>query len=251
MKSARLIVVYLFLSACYQLPEFIRNRTGSDGMFLGLMALFLLLVHVVLRKQGRDGLQAAGLHWKSGSRAQLLTGLLVQASVTALAFGLSCALGLTRVTQVPPPEQLATGLLIFSIGTLLPSLAEDVLTRGYLFAHGAHRLSARTFVLLSTGLFVLNHAYRLQNGPTTWVFLAVMGVSLALPLVLTRSLWLTFGLHWGNNIVYQLTNNVIRSEDVTDFSSTWVLTGAILLMTFVLPLLVRRLGKSGLTGVTD
>lgn len=109
-------------------------------------------------------------------------------------------------------------------------MAEDILTRGYVARHLGHWLSARQFVWLSSGVYVLNHIYRLGSGPTTWVFLFVTGVALAIPLVLSGSLWFTVGLHWGMNIVYQLTSNVIQTETLPGtWNETWLLAACMLL----------------------
>jgi len=241
MKTAIPVLGYLILFGFYQLPEYVLNQTGNIGSFLALMALVVLIAHWVLRWQGESGLSALGLTITSYSGMQLLAGLVIQGVVSMLAFEGSYGLGITRVTYMPALPELILNSFIFAIGTFLPSLAEDILTRGYLYRYWGQRVSPRIFVIGSTILYVLNHIYRLQNGPATWFFLTVVGISLAIPLAISRSLWLTLGLHWSNNFVYRLTNDVLHTDDVSGISSTWLLTGLILVMSILLPRLMEYL----------
>jgi hypothetical protein len=104
---------------------------------------------------------------------------------------------------VPSPDALAGRLAIALVTTFIPSLAEDMLTRGLLAAR-LPRLQPLVFVLLSTLVYVLNHIWRLANGPAEWLLLAAFGVAYATALVRSGTLWAAVALHWGWNLANTL-----------------------------------------------
>jgi membrane protease YdiL (CAAX protease family) len=129
-----------------------------------------------------------------------------------------------QLAAVPAAAVVVRQSLVFSLGTFLPSLAEDILTRGYLFRHLEQRTSRRVFVLLSPAIYVLNHIYALSSGPTQLTYLFVIGLMLAVPLLVTRNLWYTVGAHWAGNIIYRISNDVLTMQDGPNpFPDLWEL----------------------------
>jgi len=58
-------------------------------------------------------------------------------------------------------------------------------------------------------MYVLNHIYRLGNGPLEWLTLACFGVSCATALWRTGTLWAAVGLHWGWNLANATADSVL------------------------------------------
>jgi membrane protease YdiL (CAAX protease family) len=56
--------------------------------------------------------------------------------------------------------------------------------------------------------YVLNHTYRLKNGPAEWAMLFCFGLACAAALYYSRSLWPAVGLHWGWNFAGKLGDSV-------------------------------------------
>lgn len=56
------------------------------------------------------------------------------------------------------------------------------------------------FVLASSAIYVLNHIYRLVDGPLAWLTLFCFGLAYAAALWRSGSLWAAVGLHWGWNL---------------------------------------------------
>jgi membrane protease YdiL (CAAX protease family) len=98
-----------------------------------------------------------------------------------------------------PLEDFLQALAWTTVFTFVPSIAEDILTRGFWARVPAWRWSAWRFVLFSSSVYVLNHVYRLGNGPTEWLMLFCFGLAYATALWRTGSLWAAVGLHWGWN----------------------------------------------------
>jgi hypothetical protein len=108
--------------------------------------------------------------------------------------------------------------LLYIAGTFLPSIAEDVITRGYLYTVFGSRWNKAIFVVVSSLVYVLNHTYKLAAPHESLLYLFITGVVLAIPLVLTNSLWFTVGIHWACNIVYRISNDVLQSTSVETHS---------------------------------
>lgn len=86
--------------------------------------------------------------------------------------------------------------------TFLPSIAEDMLTRGYLYEVAGRRWAPWVFVAVSSVAYVLNHVYRWEE----WALLFVFGCAYGAGLVRSGTLWGAVGLHWGwnfANVLYE------------------------------------------------
>uniref|UniRef100_UPI0030F3E071 CPBP family intramembrane glutamic endopeptidase n=1 Tax=Phenylobacterium sp. TaxID=1871053 RepID=UPI0030F3E071 len=96
---------------------------------------------------------------------------------------------------------LLAALPMLLLSTFVASLAEDILTRGFWYRAADIRWRGGVvFVLASSVIYVLNHIYRLGNGPVEWLVLFCFGVAYATALWRSGSLWVALGLHWGWNL---------------------------------------------------
>jgi len=152
--------------------------------------------------QKRKGLSAYGLFELGKYKFNLVNGLLLGFAFAPLSDMITVWLQWNEFSLAPSLLQIIIQTMIFAAGTLLPSLAEDILTRAYLFAHRPQRLNKNLFALVPALAFVLNHIFRLPH-TDVMVYLFILGSLLAWCLDYTRSLWLTFGIHWRSNIAYQ------------------------------------------------
>lgn len=196
------VVWFLLLFVGYQLPEGVGQRLLHRPLAqLALLLLFFGVAWITGRRMAGHGWQAYAMQWRAGSGRLLgLTFLLaIAAKVLALLVG-----GRLGVYAAAPPSGLAPltrfGLVAgMGLVMLLPSAAEDIVTRGFWYRVLPAHWSAAAFVLLSSTVYVLNHIYRLANGPLEWLMLFCFGLAYATALARTGSLWAAIGLHWGWN----------------------------------------------------
>ncbi|MCW5917872.1 MAG: CPBP family intramembrane metalloprotease, partial [Ferruginibacter sp.] len=107
--------------------------------------------------------------------------------------------------------------------TFFPSIAEDILTRGYLLGH-IKIIRPIFWVLLSATLYVLNHIWRLTDGLPVLSYLFLLGLVLGVCVIARKSLWLAFGIHWGSNIAFTLSGKGIDLKTTGDpMGPTWAL----------------------------
>lgn len=241
-STIKLITGFLVLFAAYHGAEYMILFRNSSTGFLAMQALFFLLAFLVARWQGFSGLATWGLTGGGRGLRNLGTGLLVGGLLYSSYFITSLKTGYNTIDSVPPANQFIPAFLLFTLGTFFSSVSEDILTRGYLFRHFGEKLPPNGLVLFSALVYVLNHIYRLKDGPLVWLYLFIIGIFLMLALVRTRNIWLTAGLHWAGNIVYHTTNSIISTRQLSAGNAgSWLYIAFLLLLIPITILICRRI----------
>lgn len=205
------IFYFLLLFALYHGAEYAFLFHQSIPGFLLLMGCFFVASWwIVYRVRGEEpalwGLELPGLVRK------LPLGFALGFGYAGLAFVLSCLVSGTRIVQIPETGFFIRQTALLAFGTLLTSFSEDILIRSLPYRYLRNQIRPVLLVLLTALLYVGNHIYRLEDGWLLLCHLFVLGVLLAIPLVRSGSIGPTLGIHFGMNIVYQLTNNVLHTE---------------------------------------
>jgi membrane protease YdiL (CAAX protease family) len=211
-------LAFAILFVLYQLPEGLGQRVlHSFPAVVVLTLMFLPTAWMLGRWLGFRGLDAWYLGLRPGWALLLAAAFAFALLTKTAALAAGAAGGVYRVGIDPALTaaavvSAAANLLPY---TFLPSIAEDIVTRGFLM-RALPALSRRpVFIAVSALLYVLNHIYRLQNGPTEWAMLFCFGLAYAAALYYSRSLWPALGLHWGWNYAGQLGDS-IASVDLLD-----------------------------------
>ena len=237
------LVGFAWLFACYHAAEYFVIFNYKPQFFLLLQGLFFASAWLIARMQGYQGLTAWGIIGKKSALKNLATGLLAGGLVYTIYFICSVTVGFENVIHIPAARDFAGPFLLFTFGTFFSSLSEDVLTRGYVFRHIGHALSTPLLTTISALVYVLNHIYRLQDGLLVWTYLFIIGIFLMLALVRTGNIWLTLGLHWSGNIVYQTTHQVIETNSTVSGNQGMLLYISFLLLLIPLTLLLSKKGN--------
>lgn len=237
MRTApRLAAGFLALFALYHLPDLFGRTLPASAV---AMLLFPLATWAVLRPGlGAPGFAAVGLGATPGRWRDLGLGLLAGAAFGGLSLAASLALGFEAADRGPAPGDLARVPWALAM-TFFPSLAEDLLTRGYLAYALRPPMRERPFVLLSSAVYVGNHLHRLGDGAPVLLYLGALGLAFALALVRTGALWLTLGLHWGGNLFLLLAGEVLATRSLAPEASQWVHAAAMAALAAAVALGVR------------
>jgi len=223
---------FLILFFIYHFPEFFSSFWLMATCKIG----FLAVAFVLARVQGWKGLGGYGLGLTNKWAADLLKGLMAGLFFFALSVFVSIQLGYEEITVVSSFSQVLNQLPMLLLMTAIPSVAEDILTRGYLFAH-LKFMKPFGWILLSSVVYVLNHIWRLTDGPAVLTYLFLLGLVLAAAVWIKRSLWLAFGIHWGANIAFESTHSLVQTKTLVQHEGpVWILAGtwALLLLVFVI-----------------
>jgi hypothetical protein len=224
---AGFVILFLF----YHLPEFFQNYYHQPLIWLFElgMVVFVIASYVIIKKQKHGGFAGYGLFHLGKYKFNVVSGILLGFGFAALANLMTLWLRWNTMSSHLSFTQVIGQTFIFAIGTLLPSLAEDILTRGYLFAHWNKKGSRGWFICVSALVFALNHIFRLTH-PDVMIYIFILGLVLAWCLIYTGSLWLTLGIHWGTNVAYQFFTNVITVRTVRETGlDNYILAGSYLL----------------------
>lgn len=200
----RLGVAFVVLFAAYQAPEGVGMRLlQSAAVGALLMTAFHAVAWGVGRALGwREGFTAYGLGLAPGWGRALGVGLGGMLALKAGSVAVGGALGWLTVERVQAPPSgtaLLVGLVGAAVTTLVPSVAEDIVARGFLL-RAWPLVRGPAYVVTCAVLFVLTHVYRLGDGPLTWGMLFCTGLAFAAAAWRTGSLWGAVGLHWGWNL---------------------------------------------------
>ncbi|TFW13586.1 CPBP family intramembrane metalloprotease [Massilia arenosa] len=231
--AARLLLVAVVLFFFYQLP----HGVGNDNLIL----MVPLVAWWGSRMLGFHGLRAWYLDARQGWLRLLGLGVVLSCAAKALALVIGSGADVYTVawTGGPPLAALAGPLALTVFGTFVASISEDILTRG-LVLRAFPRLDGRwLFIVVSSALYVLNHIYRLQKGPSEWIMLFCMGLAYAAALYRSGTLWAAVGLHWGWNLANGLAD-LFGQVDVANATAAPYWTAGAHLVMLAVTLLVMR-----------
>jgi membrane protease YdiL (CAAX protease family) len=202
-----------------------------------LMLIALLIAWPIGRWLGGRGFDRFGLALGPGWWVILLVGL----ALAALAKVASLALGLqTGVYAVSGAVQVLTvgTVAVALITTFVPSLAEDILTRGFLLGAAPVRLDFWSYTLLSALLYTANHIWRLDWGITEQLRLFCLGLAYGAAAWRWRSLWGAVALHWGWNLTSVLADRIVPLDTISVVGGRVIGSGAHLVLLLVVLLFV-------------
>lgn len=229
---------FFILFALYHFPEFFPSFWLMAVCKIG----FLLVAYIMARLQGWKGLGGYGLGFTTAWAARLGAGLLIGIIAFTASILFSVAAGYEKINGFAAATVIIKQLPLLLLLTAVPSVAEDILTRGYLYGHLKDKISKYSWIFLSATVFLLNHIWRLNDGAAVLSYLFFMGLVLALAVWKTKSLWLAFGIHWGSNLAFESSNALMKSESLVKHEGgTWMLAGVWVALFLVL--LVLRQNK--------
>lgn len=247
-SSARAALGFAILFALYQSAEgiggwLLESFAVQAGLMIACLAATWPVGRYILRFRGFD---AYALEWRPRVPLWLLAGLLLAFAAKAAAVFIGSRIGVYTIDGAVNAEgALLPVLALAAVSTFVPSIAEDILTRGFWWRVPGTALRGATFIAASSLIYVLNHIYRLGDGPTEWLMLFCFGIAYAAALVRTGSLWAAVGVHWGWNLANALLGQFADVQSVSN--DGWMLSAAAHLLMTALILAVpggRRAGTN-------
>lgn len=231
----KVIAGFVLMFVLYQAAEGAQTVI-APGNPLGpaLMVAALAIAWPIGRWLGGNGFDRFGLALTGRWWAVLLGGMLIAAlaKLTSLAVG---AAGGIYAVSVEPLAVPASAVAIALLSTFVPSVAEDILTRGFLLTAAPIRLNLWSFTLLSALLYTANHVWRFDWGITEQVRLFCLGLAYGAAAWRWRSLWGAVALHWGWNLTSVLADQVLALE-TANMDASRIISGSahLLLLAIVL-----------------
>jgi membrane protease YdiL (CAAX protease family) len=236
------ITGFAVLFAGYHAAEYMMLYHNNAVAFLIMMAVYFVAAWLIAKWQGYKGLPAWGITFNRSTLMYLCAGLLTGISLNAFGYINCLYFGFETISYIPATYGFIQQSVLLIFGTFFSSLSEDVLTRGYIYRHFNSNKYPVLFVLLSSGIYVLNHIHRLSE-PIYLLYLLLIGIQLAIPLFFTKNIWYTLGCHWAGNIVYHITNTVMHTDSDNSNRDMWVFILFVALLIPVNYLVSKKLGQ--------
>lgn len=202
-SAAKRAAVFVILFALYQSAEGVGARLLGNGLVANALMLSTLVAAPLLsRWLGFGWLGAYGLELKRGVGWLVLAGLPAAGMAKAIAVLVGVQLGIYAMSSgaTPASDAAPSAVAAALIVTAVPSLAEDIVTRGFWLRASGLRWTGAAFIAATSCIYLFNHVYRLGEGPAEWLRLLCFGFAYAAAAWRWRSLWAAFGLHWGWNL---------------------------------------------------
>jgi membrane protease YdiL (CAAX protease family) len=239
-QAARAGIAFAVLFVLYQSAEGVGWRLlHSFPLQAALMSACVLAAWPLSRWLGWRGYGAYALDARGRSMGWLGLGLLAafvaNAAVTWL--GVRWGVYAARGPWLAGAgfAALAAGLPVLLVSTVVPSIAEDILARGFWYrAAGIRWQRGLAFAAFSASYFLLNHLYRLGLGPWEWLMIFCMGVAYATALWRTGTLWAAVGLHWGWNLANGALDPLLPTTTLDPSGSKALIAAAHVVLAVVL-----------------
>jgi membrane protease YdiL (CAAX protease family) len=208
------IFVFCMLFIVYHSAEYMIVFKNNPSYFFVLQGLFFILAWLLGHWYSQNGLAAWGLSFNRKKIRLMIIGFAMGIVLYGIPFAVSLFLGVEEIIKIPHLKTIIISSLPFAIGVFFSSFSEDILTRGILYAK-FHATSKPYLLAIGSALiYLLNHIYRLSDGPVSWIYLFMLGLALVIPLINTKNLWLTGVMHWSGNVFFYVTHSVIQTESV-------------------------------------
>jgi membrane protease YdiL (CAAX protease family) len=223
----RLAAAFAILFVVYQSAEGIGDKLlHSFAVQAVLMVAAVLVAWPLGRWLGYRGYDAWGLDLRPRSFALLaaLMLLAIGAKATALLAGAAIGVYTIAPATMPGPGAATGALALMLVSTFFPSVAEDMLTRGFFLRAANRGFSGPGFVLLTAAVFAANHIYRYDWGWSEQARLFVEGCAYAAAAWRWRTLWGAVALHWGYNFAGLLFDPLVTAADASD-AGRWLTVG--------------------------
>ncbi len=246
----RLIGAFLLVFTLYQAAEGVGARLLHNPAFAsGLMLSAFAAAWAAGRWLGWRGFEAYALGFNTRWLGVLGGGMLLVATVRIGALLLGAQFGVYAIAPapVPPAAVLAASLAAAALTTFVPSVTEDILTRGFWLGAARIQWSGPAFILATSVIYTLNHIFRLSDGPLEWLRLFCFGLAYAAAAWRWRSLWGAVGVHWGWNFTNAGLDLFAGIEAIAPQAASLLSAGAHVLIAGVMILAPRPARAGGET----
>ena len=225
----KISVSFVVMFILYHSAEYMILFKNSIGGFFIFQFLFFLSAWILGNWNQKNGFDFWGLSFSNFKTKHVLIGIISGIILYGIPYIFSLSLGIEFLSKIPVWTDILKASIPFSFGVIFSSFSEDILTRGTVFRLFNNKIKTGWIILISSILYLLNHIYRLNDGFDTLSYLFLLGVLFIIPLIFTKSLWITGFMHWSGNTFFFVSHNVIQTDSNMDILtpnqifSIWIL----------------------------
>lgn len=209
----KILISFIVLFVLYHSAEYMLLFRNSVGGYFVFQFFFFLLAWILGNWNKKNGFSFWGLSFSNLKIKHFFIGILFGTILYGVPYLITLSFGIEFISKIPPWTDILKASIPFTFGVIFSSFSEDILTRGTVFRLLNNKIKTGWIILISSTLYVLNHIYRLHDGLDTLSYLFLLGVLFFIPLMMTKSLWITGFMHWSGNSFFYITHNVIQTNN--------------------------------------
>lgn len=173
---------------------------------------FFILTRHVAKLTGLSGMGDLGLIAHFGWKRNLRIGFLCGAGIWAVMYLLLWGFGDFQVIGVKrAPEAVIFAIEVLTV-LFLGSLINDLIVRGYVFAHLKGKIRNVYLLLISAFIYALDDVWLVGISISNILFSIVLGLLFGYVLLRTGSIWMNTGIHMGINVIYSFVYGIPGRE---------------------------------------
>ncbi|MDQ8734936.1 CPBP family intramembrane glutamic endopeptidase [Paenibacillus sp. LHD-38] len=181
-------------------------------LWLTYACFFFVLAHHVAKLTGLGGISDLGIRAHYGWKRNLRIGFLFGAGIWAAMYLLLWAFGDFHVDGIKKAPQAIVFILEVFAGMFLGSLINDLIVRGYVFAHLKGKIRNVYLLFISAFIYALDDVWLVGFSVQNTIFSIVLGLTLGYVLLRSGSIWMNTGIHMGLNVMYCLVYGIPGRE---------------------------------------
>lgn len=209
----KISISFVVLFVLYHSAEYMLLFKNSVGGFFVFQFLFFLSAWILGNWNKKNGFAFWGLSFSMLKSKHFLIGIILGIILYCIPYIISLSLGIEFLSKIPPWADILKASIPFTFGVIFSSFSEDVLTRGIVYRLLNDKTKTVWIILISSMLYLLNHIFRIKDGLDTLSYLFLLGVLFIIPLMFTKSLWITGFMHWSGNTFFYVTHHVIQTNN--------------------------------------
>lgn len=181
-------------------------------LWLMYACFFFVLAHHVAMLTGLKGISALGVKAHYGWKRNLRIGFLFGAGIWAAMYLLLWIFGDFQVEGIKKAPQAIIFMVEALAGMFLGSLINDLIVRGYVFAHLKGKIRNMNLLLLSAFIYALDDVWLVGFSIQNTIFSVLLGLTLGYVLLRSGSIWMNTGIHMGLNVMYCIVYGIPGRE---------------------------------------
>ncbi|MGM0881829.1 MAG: CPBP family intramembrane glutamic endopeptidase [Bacillota bacterium] len=175
--------------------------------------LFFVLAHHVSKLTGLNGIGDLGVKAHYGWKRNIRIGFFYGAGIWAMMYLLLWAFGDFQVIGIKEAPESLIFLIEAFAGMFLGSLINNLIVRGYVFAHLKGKVVNSLLLLISAFIYALDDVWLVGFSIQNTIFSMILGLSLGYVLLKSGSIWMNTGIHTGLNVMYCIVYGIPGREE--------------------------------------
>jgi uncharacterized protein len=238
----KIIIGFFLLEALFLGPRYL----PSSIWWIVALTFFPVSIYVA-KWSGLHGIASLGINFHKGWYRNIINGFLMGTGLFLIGFTIAYSCQAISINEVSSVRRILFLLIWNFAGCTIVAFAEEILMRGYVFNHLLKRCSVYWAIIISSILFTVGHFYFIGMYWPGWIRLLLFGIAMSVAYHLTKSLWVSMGIHWGWNFANYLfgfggtdVTSMVKIQFMNEQYISWIFVGVTAFMVLIIWLFFKK-----------